>query len=124
MKPKTLTLITALAVLTIILIVITAHALPKKDSSHKVTSEPTSHSADATLTLTEVNDHSDETSCWTVVDGNVYDLTPFITEHPGGKRAVLSLCGTDGTSAFHNQHGTQEDPAHELKEHLIGVLAE
>ena len=39
--------------------------------------------------------------CWTVVDGKVYNLTPFVKMHPGGK-AILRAQGIDGTEIFRN----------------------
>ena len=67
--------------------------------------------------------HGTASSCWTAIDGNVYDVTGWITRHPGGQRPILGLCGKDGSSAFDNQHGGQSRPAAELKQFLIGTLA-
>jgi len=73
-------------------------------------------------TMAEVSAHADATSCWTVINGSVYDLTAWITKHPGGKKAILGLCGKDGTQAFMGQHGGQEDPERELASFRIGAL--
>ncbi len=73
-------------------------------------------------TMAEVKMHSNAQSCWTAVNGNVYDVTAWINQHPGGKEAILSLCGKDGTKAFTDQHGGQRRPEQELKSFLIGVL--
>jgi cytochrome b involved in lipid metabolism len=61
--------------------------------------------------------------CWTVIDGNVYDLTKWITSHPGGASAILFLCGKDGTSSFKAQHENQNRPAMNLAQYLLGPLA-
>ncbi len=53
-------------------------------------------------TLTEMADHNNATSCWTAINDNVYDLTRFIEEHPGGAQTILSVCGLDGTDSFNN----------------------
>lgn len=74
----------------------------------------------AGYTLAEVAEHGDSSSCWTVISGNVYDLTQFIERHPGGARNILRLCGTDGTDAFLGQHGGQERAENTLDEYLIG----
>jgi cytochrome b involved in lipid metabolism len=33
------------------------------------------------------------------VAGGVYDLTPFVPQHPGGK-IIAASCGMDGTTIF------------------------
>ena len=40
-------------------------------------------------TRDEVRRHCTSLSCWVIVDGSVYDVTEFLTEHPGG---ALALC--------------------------------
>ena len=66
--------------------------------------------------------HKDATSCWTAINGKVYDVTSWINQHPGGRDAILSLCGTDGSAAFNGQHGGQARPAQELATFNIGIL--
>ena len=73
-------------------------------------------------TLAEVATHNSGASCWTAINGEVYDVTPFIDQHPGGSGAILSLCGIDGSEAFNNQHGGQRRPANELAGFKIGAL--
>lgn len=73
-------------------------------------------------TLDDVAKHASASSCWTAVNGNVYDVTSFISQHPGGSRAILSLCGIDGSDAFNGQHGGQRRPASELASFKIGNL--
>ncbi|MBK8757070.1 MAG: cytochrome b5 domain-containing protein [Actinomycetales bacterium] len=74
-------------------------------------------------TLAQVQQHASATSCWTVVSGGVYDLTSWISRHPGGESVIVGLCGKDGTSAFVAQHGTVGRAVNELKQFKIGVLA-
>ena len=54
--------------------------------------------------MAEVAMHSDTESCWVVVDGEVYDVTEFLDEHPGGKSLLLSVAGTDATTTFNGIH--------------------
>jgi len=75
------------------------------------------------ISLTEVKQNNTTSSCWVVIDTNVYDLTKWSMLHPGGTPAIASLCGTDGTSAFRTQHSTQSRPASVLAGYLIGTLA-
>lgn len=78
--------------------------------------------APGTYTLAQVAQHNSKASCYTAISGSVYDVTPFISRHPGGANAILSLCGTDGTAAFTNQHDGQKRPASELATFKIGTL--
>ncbi len=73
-------------------------------------------------TSAEVAAHATRTSCWTSINGNVYDVAAWISKHPGGVDAILSLCGKDGTAAFSGQHGGQKRPETELAGFKIGVL--
>lgn len=75
------------------------------------------------ITMADVQKHNGASSCWTVVNSGVYDLTSFTSKHPGGSNAILSLCGIDGTSAFFDQHGNQRRPNNELAGLKIGDLA-
>ncbi len=79
-------------------------------------------SAPRAYSLADVAAHSDASSCYTAISGKVYDLTPWISEHPGGQEAILSLCGHDGTDAFMAQHGGQGRPERELANFLLGDL--
>jgi cytochrome b involved in lipid metabolism len=76
-----------------------------------------------TFTMTQVAAHKSSASCYTVISGEVYDLTSWISQHPGGSSAILSICGVDGTAAFNGQHGGQSRPASELAGFKIGVLS-
>lgn len=75
-------------------------------------------------TMADVIKHADKTSCWTAINGSVYDVTSWIDQHPGGPEAIEYLCGKDGSSAFNDQHGGQRRPAQELASFLIGTLAQ
>lgn len=70
---------------------------------------------------TEVASHSDKSSCWSIINGNVYDLTSWVPQHPGGEGAILSICGIDGSGAFNNQHGGRSKIANILAGFKIGV---
>lgn len=94
-------------------------------------SDTASASADAGLgdaskpsgyTMAQVAAHNSGSSCWTAINGHVYDVTAWINQHPGGAQRILNLCGTDGSSAFNAQHGGQARPEAELATFLIGTL--
>lgn len=86
------------------------------------TPSPTPTSKPVGYTLSEVAQHSTEASCWTAVNGTVYDLTPYLKKHPGGKSNIMKICGIDGTKAFERQHGGESRPENTLDGFDIGPL--
>ncbi|KAF2660829.1 hypothetical protein K491DRAFT_687951 [Lophiostoma macrostomum CBS 122681] len=52
----------------------------------------------------EVAKHNTAESCWVILYGNVYDVTKFIPEHPGGAKVILQLAGTDATEEYDPIH--------------------
>jgi len=87
------------------------------------TPTPSASATPAGYTLEQVKANNTAQKCWSVIDSKVYDLTTWISSHPGGSGAITSLCGTDGTSAFKGQHGGQGQPASRLSGYLLGPLA-
>lgn len=79
-------------------------------------------SAVTTFTTAEVTPHNSATSCWSIVDGKVYDLTSWIDVHRGGRGVILSMCGVDATTAFHNMHGVSGGAVNTLGSFQIGVI--
>jgi hypothetical protein len=76
----------------------------------------------AGYTLEKVKANASAASCWTVIKGNVYDLTKWIGSHPGGESAITSLCGTDGSASFASQHEGKSKPESRLAGYLLGPL--
>jgi uncharacterized membrane protein len=83
---------------------------------------PTPTASATSFSMAQVKQHASASSCWTAIDGKVYDVTSWISQHPGGPARILSLCGTDATSAFHAQHSTQARPNSVLAGFYIGTL--
>ena len=86
-----------------------AKAVPAAPQSAP-TASPTPVAGAGAITMSEVQQHATAASCWSVVDGDVYDLTTWIPRHPGGEAVIKALCGTDGSVAFHNEHANQSKP--------------
>ena len=75
------------------------------------------------ITLTQIAQHSSRSSCWSAINGGVYDLTSWIPNHPGGEQAIMSLCGIDGSNGYNGQHGGSSKTARILGGFKIGTLA-
>jgi len=57
------------------------------------------------FTMTEVSKHCTEDSAWTVYEGFVYDMTPYLNYHPGGKKILMEkAAGKDCTADFKRYH--------------------
>jgi cytochrome b involved in lipid metabolism len=74
------------------------------------------------LTLDEVKKHDSSTSCWSIIYENVFDLTKWITKHPGGAEKIRAICGKDGTSSFERQHTGDGGAANQLSSYFLGKL--
>ena len=57
--------------------------------------------------LDQLKSHNTLSSCWSVLNGAVYDLTNF--RHSGGQNKISSVCGGDMTNKLHGKHGTRYD---------------
>jgi cell division septation protein DedD len=77
----------------------------------------------AGYTMDKVRENNSASSCWSIISGNVYDLTKWISSHPGGRSAITGICGRDGTSSFNGRHRGDGGPASVLTGYLLGPLA-
>ena len=73
-------------------------------------------------TMAEVQKHNSATTCWSAINGSVYDLTSWVNSHPGGRAAILMICGKDGSPLFNSQHGGSNRVASILAKFEIGAL--
>ncbi len=74
------------------------------------------------LTLDEVKKHNSADDCWSIIDGNVYDLTNWVNSHPGGSSRITSICGKDGSSNFLGQHSNSNSAKSQLTRFELGKL--
>ena len=42
----------------------------------------------------EVAQHNSRKSCWILLDSKVYDVTSFLSKHPGGAAIILKQAGS------------------------------
>ena len=53
--------------------------------------------------------HNSKDDCWVVYEDKVYDVTSWLSRHPGGISAIARYCGSDAfETAFLNKHGTSK----------------
>lgn len=60
---------------------------------------------DAKVSVEELSKHSSESDLWTVINGQVWDMTSFAPSHPGGLSIILEYAGQDSTRAYNEVHG-------------------
>ncbi|KPI35733.1 Cytochrome b2, mitochondrial [Cyphellophora attinorum] len=68
-----------------------------------------------TISYAEVQKHKTKDSCWVILYGEVWDVTDFLEEHPGGSSIILKLAGQDATTEYDPVH-----PPGTLEENLPG----
>ena len=95
---------------------------PTQEPTEQATEEPASEPEIVGYTLSEVAQRNTASDCWVAIDGGVFDLTMWISRHPGGAVAITQLCGTDGTQQFLGMHGGQSRPSSTLDGYYIGPL--
>ena len=74
------------------------------------------------LTSDEVKKHNSADDCWSIIDGNVYDLTNWVESHPGGNERITAICGKDGTSSFLGKHSNSNSAKSQLNRFELGKL--
>lgn len=65
-------------------------------------------------TLSQVAENNTKNSCWTIIEGNVYNITSYIPNHPGGESNILQVCGKDGSALFAKPTEHKEGGANNL----------
>ena len=83
---------------------------------------PASPTGTMKLSASEVATHNSRSDCWSIVRGNVYNLTSYVQKHPGGASVIANICGKDGSGAFTNQHNSQSKPNNVLSGFLLGAV--
>jgi cytochrome b involved in lipid metabolism len=78
--------------------------------------------SEAGIGVAEVQKHNKANDCWSVIKGQVYDLTSYVNGHPGGASVINAICGKDGSASFAGQHGSAGKPNNVLASFLLGPL--
>ncbi|KAG2031497.1 cytochrome b5 [Suillus americanus] len=48
--------------------------------------------------------HNKKEDAWTAINGKVYNITPYLSYHPGGEKELMRVAGRDGTKLFSLTH--------------------
>jgi len=67
----------------------------------------------------EVHKHRSAEDCWMVIEGKVYDVTPWVNKHPGGQ-LIMNGAGRDATPLFISYHPLHVQTL--LPKYRIGVI--
>jgi len=73
--------------------------------------------------LAEIASHNTNKSTWLVIHNNIYDVTEFLNEHPGGEEVLLEVAGKEATEMFEDV-GHSTDARELMKKYKIGELVE
>ncbi|KAL9649303.1 hypothetical protein ABK040_014606 [Willaertia magna] len=75
-----------------------------------------------TFSWEEISKHNNEESAWLVINGKVYDVTNFVSRHPGGDMILLAA-GRHSTELYNSHHPSSvvENEA-TLKKFYIGEV--
>ncbi|KAL4914614.1 cytochrome b5-like heme/steroid binding domain-containing protein [Aspergillus aurantiobrunneus] len=78
---------------------------PEDTGTESEDPEPIPVDVDKIYTKDELVMHNKDGDLWIAIDGTIYDLTKFSEEHPGGKKILLGVAGTDASKKYRKYHG-------------------
>lgn len=81
----------------------------------------TKDAVDKIIELDELKQHDKAENPWFVVNGEVYDGTPFLEGHPGGAQSIISAAALDATDEFMAIHS--ETAKAMMPDYHIGTLS-
>ncbi|CAI9737806.1 cytochrome B5-like isoform X2 [Octopus vulgaris] len=91
---------------------------PVSDINHNICD---TSSGTTTFSMKDVSEHSVSDSCWIVIRDKVYDITEFLSKHPGGEDILLEHAGRDATHTFEDT-GHSDAASNILPQYYIGEL--
>jgi len=112
-----------------------AFALETLEKGGSLQTQAQSHSAQAqsaaggvagssVLTKEQVAHHNKADDCWVILNNKVYDVTKFMPDHPGGKKAIMVYAGRDATEEFEMLHAPNVLKKYLSPEACIGELGQ
>lgn len=88
-----------------------------------VKDETAASSESKLFTRAEVAKHTDPKDTWIIIHNNVYNVTSFLNEHPGGEEVLFEQGGTDASEPFEDI-GHSTDARQMMESFKIGELIE
>jgi cytochrome b involved in lipid metabolism len=74
-------------------------------SQDKVSSNSfTSVNSNIKMTKAEISLHNKKNDCYLIIKNKVYDVSKYISNHPGGQGEIISKCGREVTGVFADIH--------------------
>ena len=81
--------------------------------------------------ITEIQKNNNDNSCWTVINGTVYDATKVLANNQDIKQILLNACGKDGSDTYvikkYSQQNLNRNDIqklyNQLKEFRLGIIA-
>ncbi|KAL9089902.1 MAG: hypothetical protein Q9159_002259 [Coniocarpon cinnabarinum] len=67
-------------------------------------SSPSRMVSNRLVSAEEIRNHASSDDCWIVVDKEVWDITSFAPEHPGGPGIIHQHAGRDASTSFNSIH--------------------
>ena len=56
------------------------------------------------ISMSDVAKHSKTDDCWIAINGDAYNVSDFMDEHPGGAKVLMVYAGKDASDDFNMPH--------------------
>lgn len=56
------------------------------------------------ITPSMLKQHNKRDDAWSAINDKVYNVTPYLSFHPGGEKELMRVAGRDGTKLFGEIH--------------------
>ncbi len=93
-----------IAIILIALVLVSNKPSSNTTKTTPITTAPTRGEI-ASITRSEVAKHNSASDCWIIINKNVYNVTLYLSKHPGGSSEVIKTCGTDATKDYNEIKG-------------------
>lgn len=103
MKLKWLVSISLIIFWTIVISLVTAGLVTHellKNTGNNITGRATSLNRGVVLSFQEVAKHNSTGDCWLIINNNVYNVSGYLSSHPGGVAVISPYCGKEASNAF------------------------